>query len=52
MTFNALFSPIASGADGRSCTRLDYRYRLIREGGRLVIDNTASIRPPEPCDTE
>lgn len=53
ITFNALFSPTASGAEGRNCNRLDYRYRLVREGGKLVIDTVkAMTNPPVSCDTD
>lgn len=52
MTFNALFSPTARGADGRNCNRLDYRYRLVREGGKLVIDTATTMTPALSCDTD
>lgn len=53
ITFNALFSPTATGADGRNCNRLDYRYHLIREGGKLVIDSVKAMAdPPVSCDTD
>ncbi|HEY3558144.1 MAG TPA: trypsin-like peptidase domain-containing protein [Kribbella sp.] len=53
ITFNALFSPTAKGAEGRNCNRLDYRYRLVREGGKLVIETVkAMINPPVSCDSD
>ncbi|MEU4195841.1 serine protease [Kribbella sp. NPDC026611] len=53
LTFNALFSPTASGADGRNCNRLDYRYHLIRQAGKLVLDEAKSMtNPPASCDTD
>jgi hypothetical protein len=53
ITFNALFSPVTTGADGRRCNRLDNRYRLVREGGRLVIDTAVSMeKPPRSCEAE
>jgi hypothetical protein len=53
ITFNALFSPTASGAEGRNCNRLDYRYRLVREGGKLVIETVKAMTdPPVSCDSD
>ncbi|TDO54201.1 trypsin-like peptidase [Kribbella sp. VKM Ac-2571] len=52
LTFNALFSPTATGAEGRNCNHLDYRYRLIRDGAKLVIDTAVSMTPSVPCDTD
>jgi Trypsin-like peptidase domain len=52
VTFNALFSPVTTGADGRRCNRLDFRYRLVREGGKLVIDTAASMADPQSCETD
>jgi hypothetical protein len=52
MTFNALFSPTATGAGGRNCNRLDYRYRLVRKGGKLVIDTAVSMVPALSCDSD
>ncbi|MEI8412398.1 MULTISPECIES: S1 family peptidase [unclassified Kribbella] len=51
-TYNALFSPIASGADGQSCNRLDVRYRMVRQGGKLVIDQAKQMADPVSCDSE
>lgn len=52
MTFTALFSPNAKGSGGRPCNRLDLRYRLIRESGKLVIDQASSMVPAQSCDTD
>jgi hypothetical protein len=52
MAFNALFSPTASGADGRNCNHLDYRYHLLRDGGKLVIDTAVTMSPSVACDSE
>src|SRR3954447_21974046 len=52
MTVNALFSPTAVGADGLNCNRLDYRYRLVREGGKLVIDAAKKMVDNQSCDSE
>jgi hypothetical protein len=51
MTFTALFSPNATGAKGLSCNRLDLRYRLVRQGGKLVIDQTV-LMAQASCDTD
>jgi hypothetical protein len=52
MTFTVLFSPNAKGSGGRPCNRLDLRYRLIRERGKLVIDQATSMVPAQSCDTD
>ncbi len=52
MTFTVLFSPNAKGSGGRPCNRLDLRYRLIRESGKLVIDQATSMVPAQSCDTD
>jgi len=52
ITFIALFSPNANRADGQTCNRLDLRYRLIRQGGKLVIDQAATMVPAQPCDND
>jgi hypothetical protein len=51
MTFTVLFSPNATGAKGLSCNRLDLRYRLVRQGGKLVIDQTV-LMAQASCDTD
>ncbi|MEV5962139.1 serine protease [Kribbella sp. NPDC051952] len=51
MTFTALFSPNAKGAQGLACNRLDLRYRLVREGGKLVMDQASSMGQAS-CDTD
>jgi hypothetical protein len=52
VTFNALFSPVATGAGGRVCQRLDYRYRLVRQRGALVIDSSVSMAQPPNCEAD
>lgn len=52
VAFNVLFAPTATGAEGRVCNRLDQRYRLVRQGGGLVIDEAKSMATPLSCDTE
>ncbi|MEU8223413.1 serine protease [Kribbella sp. NPDC048915] len=52
MSSNVLFSPTAQGANGGSCNRLDARYDLIREAGKLVIDGATYVRQPVACDTD
>jgi hypothetical protein len=52
MTYNALFSPTASGAGGNTCNHLDVRYRLVREAGKLVIDQATAMGAPVGCDSE
>jgi hypothetical protein len=50
LTFNVLFSPTAAGADGGNCNTLDIRYTLVREGGKLVIDNPVTKEDAVSCD--
>lgn len=50
MTYTALFSPNSPGAQGQTCHRLDKRYRLVRENGRLVIDSAPAVQPLRACD--
>jgi hypothetical protein len=50
MTFTALFSPNANGAGGQTCNRIDNRYRLVRENGKLVVDNATGLQDPRSCD--
>jgi hypothetical protein len=52
LTMMVLFAPNSKGAEGRACSRLDYRYHLVRESGRLRIDPTEAMAPAESCDTE
>jgi hypothetical protein len=52
MAFVVLFSPNANGAAGQTCNRLDLRYRLVREGGRLRLDLSTSVTDPQSCDTD
>jgi hypothetical protein len=52
MTFTVLFSPNANGAGGQTCNRLDLRYRLVREKGRLRLDQGTSVAAPQSCDTD
>lgn len=50
MTFNVLFSPDVKGAGGLNCRRFDQRYRLVREGGKLVMDGVEMVLPGQACD--
>jgi len=50
MTFTVLFSPNANGAGGQTCNRIDNRYRLVRENGKLVVDNATGLQLPRSCD--
>ncbi|MEU4395776.1 trypsin-like peptidase domain-containing protein [Kribbella sp. NPDC023855] len=50
MTYTALFSPNSPGAQGQTCHRLDKRYRMVRENGRLVIDSAPAVQPLRACD--
>jgi hypothetical protein len=52
MSVNVLFAPTAQGANGGSCNRLDSRYDLVREGGKLVIDKTTYVTQPVACDLD
>jgi hypothetical protein len=52
MTFTVLFSPKSTGANGQTCSRLDLRYRLVREQDRLRIDQAASMATDQSCDTD
>ncbi|WP_020392832.1 trypsin-like peptidase domain-containing protein [Kribbella catacumbae] len=50
MTFTVLFSPNSNGAAGQTCNRIDNRYRLVREGGKLVVDQAVGVQTPRSCD--
>ncbi|GAA1570448.1 hypothetical protein GCM10009742_11060 [Kribbella karoonensis] len=52
LSFNVLFAPTAKGAEGGSCNRLDIRYKLARERGKLVIDEAKAMKAPVSCDTD
>jgi hypothetical protein len=52
MTFTALFSSNSRGAQGRTCSRLDNRYRLIRQAGELRLDEAKTVTPAQGCDTD
>ncbi|TDO52656.1 trypsin-like peptidase [Kribbella sp. VKM Ac-2527] len=53
MKFVVLFSQDNPGARGQTCSRLDIRYHLVREEGRLRIDNATSMAPQDSsCDTD
>lgn len=51
LTFTVLFSPESTGAKGTTCSRLDLRYKLVREQGRLRIDSATSVASNQSCDT-
>jgi hypothetical protein len=50
VTYSVLFSPNSVGALGQTCNRLDNRYQLVREKGRLVVDRATAVQDPRPCD--
>lgn len=50
LTYTALFSPNSIGARGQTCNRIDNRYRLVREGGKLVVDAAVAVQAPRGCD--
>jgi hypothetical protein len=50
VTYSVLFSPNSVGALGQTCNRLDNRYQLVREKGRLLVDRAVAVRAPQPCD--
>ncbi|NIK57940.1 trypsin-like peptidase domain-containing protein [Kribbella shirazensis] len=52
VSFNVLFAPTAQGAAGRNCNRLDLRYQLVRENGKLVIEKATQMSDPVSCDTD
>jgi hypothetical protein len=52
MTFAVLFSPQSTGAKGKACARLDLRYRLVREQGRLRIDSAVNVTSNQSCDSD
>jgi hypothetical protein len=52
LEFVVLFSPKSTGAKGTTCSRLDLRYRLVREQGRLRIDSATSVASNQSCDTD
>jgi hypothetical protein len=52
MSFTVLFSPKSTGAKGSNCSRLDLRYHLVREQGRLRIDSATSVASNQSCDTD
>ena len=52
VSLNVLFSPIATGASGQTCNRLDYRYELVRQGGKLVIDRAVPMSKSQACESE
>ncbi|WP_329001567.1 serine protease [Kribbella sp. NBC_00709] len=52
MSYNILFAPTATGADGHNCNRLDVRFQLVRANGKLVIDRTVPMALPVSCDSD
>jgi hypothetical protein len=50
VTYSVLFSPNSTGAFGQTCNRLDNRYRLVRENGKLLVDRAVGVQAPQPCD--
>ena len=51
MSYNVLFAPTATGADGQNCSRLDTKFQLVRSKGKLVIDRTSPMSPAVACDS-
>jgi len=51
VSLNVLFSPVAIGAAGRNCHRLDYGYELVRRRGKLVIDDWDELSTRQGCET-
>ncbi|MEU0095210.1 serine protease [Kribbella sp. NPDC006257] len=52
MTFAVLFSSQSAGAKGATCARLDLRYKLVREQGRLRIDVATNVSSNQSCDSD
>ena len=52
MTFAVLFSAGSTGAKGATCVRLDLRYKLVREQGRLRIDAATNVSSNQSCDSD
>lgn len=52
ITFTVLFSPNSYGAQGKTCNRLDNRYRLLRVDGKLLLDQASTVTPARSCDTD
>ncbi|MFI5697948.1 serine protease [Kribbella sp. NPDC051586] len=52
MSYDILFAPTATGADGQNCNRLDVRFQLVRVNGKLLIDRTVPMATPVSCDTD
>jgi hypothetical protein len=51
MSYNVLFASDEDGAEGRTCSRMDVRYQLVREKGKLVIDSAGPAAPTVSCET-
>lgn len=52
MTFTVLFSKNNAGAKGQTCSRLDLRYRMVREQESLRIDKAVGLTQNPSCDTD
>jgi hypothetical protein len=52
VSYNILFAPTATGADGQNCNRLDVRFQLVRVSGKLLIDRTVPMTSPVSCDAD
>ncbi|MFK4089075.1 serine protease [Kribbella sp. NPDC020789] len=50
MSLVALFASTAHKADGQTCNRLDTRYKLVRSGSTLLLDQSKPQTSPTPCD--
>ncbi|MFF0342162.1 trypsin-like peptidase domain-containing protein [Kribbella sp. NPDC004875] len=52
MSYNVLFASNEDGSGGRSCSRMDVRYQLVREGGKLVMDSATAASAAVSCETD
>jgi len=50
MSYNVLFASDADGSAGRTCSRMDVRYQLVREDGKLVIDSASPTSAAVSCE--
>jgi hypothetical protein len=52
MSFTVLFSADGQGSRGQTCSRLDIRYFLVRQEGRLRIRTPEAMPGNQSCDTD
>ncbi|MFF1821349.1 serine protease [Kribbella sp. NPDC058245] len=50
VSFVALFAPTAHKSGGQTCNRLDTRYKLVRSGTALLLDQSKPAVDPQPCN--